>query len=121
MDTVLVIRGEGFVGIEAAKVYVHQVRELIVVHVVGQLYSISTLPTTPAPGLFTPLRQYGSLGSPEVAPCRAMRPPVRVWRLRRADAGFPLLPRAGAAVVAAAHGLSECGAAHTLYIDKQTI
>ena len=38
-------------------------------------------------------------GSPEDALGRAMRPSVRVWRMRGANAAVPLLSRAGASVV----------------------
>ena len=45
-------------------------------------------------------------GESEVAPCGAVRPPVRVWHMRGADAALPLLSRASAAVGAAALGLT---------------
>ena len=44
-------------------------------------------------------------GSPEVAPCGAVRTSEHMWRLRGADAAVPLLPRASAGVGTAAHGL----------------
>ena len=40
-------------------------------------------------------------------PRRAVWPPERVRHVRGADAAVPVLPRAGAAVGAAAHGLNS--------------
>jgi len=44
-------------------------------------------------------------GCPEDAPRRAVRPSVRMWHLRGANAAVPLLSRAGAGLVSSVRGL----------------